>query len=389
MNRLIITIFTLLAALFASPVYAQEKKMRVAILDPVSSEKDDGMKLIVREIVSGCFVNYGDNYAIVERSQLDKIMQEAKFTNTGAVDEAQATELGKLAGADKIVLTVISKMGTRCMLSVKMIDVETATVEKQHSKIVKYDSMVDVIEPLTLVLLGKKSANILGEEEASLADQNTQSPKIQDNNNQDESSSSKITDIFKKKPKQGITGKVESCIWLQPAGFQSNERYFDEFANKRELIELENQKEVSVVFDYSQTYIADLPLKDYLEYDIHREGKKGLTFVEELNIYTPEVEGRFMDALNEKFKKIRFTQRTGNPYTLVVRLREIDKPGRKNRSEFIFFETKNGKPIGGVSLKSTGGRFGGFTNLFGDAFEEEAAPQLAKMLKNQFKNFRK
>ena len=157
MKRLISFFLLVLTLLPAAGLMAQEHRQRLAILDPVMSDADDGMKLVVREIVSSVFVNNGDKYTILERSLLDKVMQEAKFSNTGAVDEAQATELGKLAGADKIVLTVVSKVGTRCMLSIKLINVETATIEKQHSKVVKYESLLDVIEPLTLAVLGKAS----------------------------------------------------------------------------------------------------------------------------------------------------------------------------------------------------------------------------------------
>ncbi|MDE6157194.1 MAG: CsgG/HfaB family protein, partial [Muribaculaceae bacterium] len=156
MKRLL-SLILLIAALVPAVALAQDHRQRLAILDPVMSDSDDGMKLVVREIVSSVFVNNGEKYTILERSLLDKVMQEAKFSNTGAVDEAQATELGKLAGADKIVLTVVSKVGTRCMLSIKLINVETATIEKQHSKVVKYESLLDVIEPLTLAVLGKAS----------------------------------------------------------------------------------------------------------------------------------------------------------------------------------------------------------------------------------------
>lgn len=367
MKRILI-IFTILSVLFSSAAFGQDKKKRVAILDPVTSESDDGLKLIVREIVSGCFVNYGDNYAIVERSQLDKIMQEAKFSNTGAVDEAQATELGKLAGADKIVLTVISKMGNRCMLSVKMIDVETATVEKQHSKIVRYDSMLDVIEPLTLVLLGKKS----------------------DLGSAAEAPGSDVAVNTTVDAGRGNTadGKIESCRWLRPSGFKTGGRYFEDFSDDYGLEALEIQQEVSVVFDFSQIYIDNQPLQEYLERNKDRNGKKGLTFVSELNTYTPEIEDRFISVLNDKFKKLRFTFRTGNPYTLVVVVKEADKSGGENLSDYIFFETSSGKAIGGVSLKAKDGRFGGFTNLFGDAMED-AAGKLASKLKKQFKKFRK
>ncbi|MDR2065516.1 MAG: CsgG/HfaB family protein [Prevotellaceae bacterium] len=148
--------FILIAATFIS-LPAQETKLRVAVFDPSASGSiiDDGTKIVVREIISSVFVNTGD-YTIVERSLLDKIMKEQAFSNSGIVDDSQATELGKLAGANKVVLSVITQTGNRGMLSIKIIDVMSATIDKQKAKVVDYNAFLDEIEPLTRSLLGEE-----------------------------------------------------------------------------------------------------------------------------------------------------------------------------------------------------------------------------------------
>jgi hypothetical protein len=134
----------------------QEQKLRVAVFDPSSSGTaiDEGTKVAVRELISSTFVNTG-KYTIVERSLLDRVMKEQAFSNTDVVDESQATELGRLAGANKVVLSVVTLVGGRNMLSVKVIDVQTATVDQQKTKIVSSNDLLDVVEPLTLELLGE------------------------------------------------------------------------------------------------------------------------------------------------------------------------------------------------------------------------------------------
>jgi hypothetical protein len=129
----------------------------VAVFDPTSSSTaiDEGTKEAVREIISSTFVNTG-KYTIVERSLLDKVMKEQAFSNTDVVDESQATELGRLAGANKVVLSVVTLVGGRNMLSVKVIDVQTATIDQQKTKIVSSNELLDVVEPLTLELLGEE-----------------------------------------------------------------------------------------------------------------------------------------------------------------------------------------------------------------------------------------
>jgi len=127
----------------------------VAVFDPSSSSVavDGGTKEAVRELISSTFVNTG-RYTMVERSMLQQIMKEQKLSNTDAFDENKATELGKLAGANKVVLSVISMVGGRNMLSVKIIDVKTATIDQQKTRIVSTNDLLDAVEPLTTELLG-------------------------------------------------------------------------------------------------------------------------------------------------------------------------------------------------------------------------------------------
>ncbi len=136
-------------------MFAQDnERLRIAVFDPASSGTsiDEGTKIAVREIISSTIVNTG-KYNIVERSLLEKVMQEQQFTNSGAVDDLQATEVGKLAGANKFVLSVVTLTGGRNMVSVKIIDVKTASVERQKVKIATSGELLDVIEPLTLEML--------------------------------------------------------------------------------------------------------------------------------------------------------------------------------------------------------------------------------------------
>ena len=137
---------------------AQNEKLRIAVFDPTSSgtSVDEGTKIAVREIISSTFVNTG-KYSIVERSLLQQVMKEQKFSNSDVVDEGQATELGRLAGANKVALSVITLVGGRNMLSIKLIDVKTATVELQKTRIVNSNDLLDVVEPLTLELMGEKT----------------------------------------------------------------------------------------------------------------------------------------------------------------------------------------------------------------------------------------
>lgn len=151
MNRLLIFLF---AAVLIFPTMVRGEDLRIAIFDPTSSGTsiDDGTKIAIREIISSTIVNVGC-YKIVERSMLEKVIEEQSFSNSGIVDDNQATEIGKLAGANKVIVSVVTLTGGRNMLSLKMIDVKTANVERQKVKVVTSGELLDVVEPMTLNLI--------------------------------------------------------------------------------------------------------------------------------------------------------------------------------------------------------------------------------------------
>jgi len=69
------------------------------------------------------------NYRIVERAQIQKALEEQRLQMSGAVDDESAVELGKLVGADFIVVGSVVKIGSSYTINSRMIDVKTGVVE--------------------------------------------------------------------------------------------------------------------------------------------------------------------------------------------------------------------------------------------------------------------
>ena len=153
-------LFLGVVAIRAQDEKIQESKLRVAVFDPTSSSVaiDEGTRDAVRELISSTFVNTG-KYIMVERSLLQQVIKEQKISNTDGFDESKATELGRLIGANKVVLSVVSLVGGRNMLSIKLIDVKTATIDQQKTRIVSTNDLLDIVEPVTLDLLGFSTSN--------------------------------------------------------------------------------------------------------------------------------------------------------------------------------------------------------------------------------------
>ncbi len=77
---------------------------------------------------------------LLERSQMNKIMEEQKLSLSGMVDEAHQVELGKLLASDYIVFGEIIDMGNSLLISVRMADVATTEVVWEDSLMEKLET---------------------------------------------------------------------------------------------------------------------------------------------------------------------------------------------------------------------------------------------------------
>ncbi len=147
----------LLLSAISLTVYSQAEKVRIAVFDPIATFAiNDGTDVIVREITSSTVVNSG-MYDVIDRMTLNKLAEEQNFARNGMMDETQAVQIGKIAGASKVLFSVLASSGTRNMLTTKLIDVLTGTVEKQQYKLI--DQSMDIVlevENLTKALIGSK-----------------------------------------------------------------------------------------------------------------------------------------------------------------------------------------------------------------------------------------
>jgi curli biogenesis system outer membrane secretion channel CsgG len=114
-----ISILLAAAIVLAGSSYGQQKK-RVAVMNFDYSTVQGGIAAIfgtnqdvgkgVADLIVEKMVNAG-TYSVVERKAIDKILSEQNFSNSDRVDATTAAKLGKLLGADAIVLGSITQFG--------------------------------------------------------------------------------------------------------------------------------------------------------------------------------------------------------------------------------------------------------------------------------------
>jgi PEGA domain/Peptidoglycan-synthase activator LpoB len=66
---------------------------------------------------------------VLERAEMDKILKEQAFQNSGACDQSQcAVEMGKLLAVDRMMVGSVGRIGTLYTLSARILDVRTGEV---------------------------------------------------------------------------------------------------------------------------------------------------------------------------------------------------------------------------------------------------------------------
>ena len=96
----------------------------VAVLDFESIGSEEFLGKGVSEIMRTELVGT-KKFRVVERSQVQKALEEQQLHLTGVIDDKTAVEVGKLVGADFIVVGSVVKIGSSYTINSRMIDVKT------------------------------------------------------------------------------------------------------------------------------------------------------------------------------------------------------------------------------------------------------------------------
>lgn len=162
LSRIILT-FAFWACLAPSLALSQGKKTyTLAILDLVSNGISpveavgisDKLRVhISRLIKSPEYLNTRgkDWYAIVERTQMDKILDQYAIQNT-CVSDSCAIEFGKMLQVDRIIVGTISLVGKTYSVTARVVDVETgrALADADH----QYNGSIDNVLKKVIVQVG-------------------------------------------------------------------------------------------------------------------------------------------------------------------------------------------------------------------------------------------
>ncbi len=143
-------------------VFGQET---LAVLDfTTEAVSKTEMKAIV-EYLSAELFNTG-KFIVIDVSQRETILNEMEFSMSGCTDESCALEIGKLLSAETIVTGTLSKIGSRYLMSVKMLETETSkTLATSNGKYGDLDELIDGLENVAAELAGNPVTETVVESE--------------------------------------------------------------------------------------------------------------------------------------------------------------------------------------------------------------------------------
>jgi hypothetical protein len=87
----------------------------------------------------------GRKLVVVDRANLDKIREEQGFQLSGEVDDNSAKAIGKLLGAGAIVTGVFTNLGDMYSITLKAINIETATVAVSYSEDIAGSTRIETL----------------------------------------------------------------------------------------------------------------------------------------------------------------------------------------------------------------------------------------------------
>ena len=111
-----------------SVIPKESPKIRIAVLDlkPDGIPVSEARKL--SELIRTEIINTG-KYVVIERSQIDLLLKEHGFTQTGITDDTSAVKLGKILAAQKILIGTAMRLGESIVITGRVVDIEKGIAE--------------------------------------------------------------------------------------------------------------------------------------------------------------------------------------------------------------------------------------------------------------------
>jgi len=233
----------LLSLITAHNVWGQQQeKLRVAILDFTNTGGLSKQETVTLGNRLRSMLVKTNAFVVLERGQMDDILGEQGFQQTGCTTTECAVEMGRLLNVQKMISGTIGKLGKTYTIDLSLIDVKTAEIEKSFFRDFKgeIDGLLDLMQ-----VIANQIAAIVG---------GTGLPEVKDEgkivnleiNSDPEGASIFINDKqvgqtpFESKAKEGLSVMIR----LEKENYTSWEKTF----------KISEDEEIDVELEYTEEY---------------------------------------------------------------------------------------------------------------------------------------
>ena len=155
-----VTIFIFLTYVLLTPLtpllaQQQDKKKRIAVLDLQGEGITDAEAKTLTGRLRSKLVNTNAFY-VLEREQMDQILSEQGFQQSGCVSDECLVEIGQMIGVEEMIGGSIGKIGSTYTLDLRIINVTTGRIVRTVSDDYQGDAdgLLGVLENAAYVIAG-------------------------------------------------------------------------------------------------------------------------------------------------------------------------------------------------------------------------------------------
>jgi len=142
------------------------KKINLAVLELEGKNVSQAEASILTDKLRGEFVRSG-RFQVIERGQMETILKEQGFQQSGCTDQSCLVEMGQLMGVERMAAGSVGKIGNMFLVSVRMIDVAKgqilATAEEERDGSIEEvlkSAIPAVVQALTDNTIGTPSSSV-------------------------------------------------------------------------------------------------------------------------------------------------------------------------------------------------------------------------------------
>ncbi|MBI5494950.1 MAG: hypothetical protein HY904_07960 [Deltaproteobacteria bacterium] len=158
-------------AVAAPSAAAPAVRVRVAVLPFENTGKDERLEMLRKGLADMVLADFAACAAVqvVEREELNKVLDELKLQRDKAFDPATAQRVGQLLGAEYLVLGGFFRLGNSFRLDARVVRVETAAVATAQGVSGREEAFMDLEKELAVKLLAGLGTALSEEEQRRLS----------------------------------------------------------------------------------------------------------------------------------------------------------------------------------------------------------------------------